>query len=128
MPEFEDDNTSVPDPNAFNPDESDADSRLERRRVFAETLTQHGYPDTLVLSRDRAGAVFHDRRLAIVEYLADHEPSSVRALATELGYDKGVVSRDLRTLAGIDVIEYVDNGRAKAPRLKHAHVAVEPIV
>jgi len=46
MPEFEDDNTSVPDPNAFNPDESDADSRLERRRVFAETLTQHGYPDT----------------------------------------------------------------------------------
>lgn len=58
----------------------------------------------------------------------DHEPSSVRALAEKLDYDKGVVSRDLQALARIDVIEYVDDGRAKAPRLKHDHIAIEPVV
>jgi predicted transcriptional regulator len=38
------------------------------------------------------------------------------------------VSRDLQKLAELDVIEYEENGRAKAPRLKHRHVAIEPVV
>lgn len=55
-------------------------------------------------------------------------PESVRALAAALGYNKGVVSRDLQTLAHLDVVEYDESGRAKTPRLKHRHVTVEPIV
>lgn len=128
MPEFEDTPASVPDPNEFEREDADLDERLELRAAFSETLTQHGFPDTLVLARERAEDVFHDRRLDLLDYLKDHEPDSVRALAEELGYDKGVVSRDLQKLARIDVIEYVDDGRAKAPRLKHNHVAIEPIV
>lgn len=128
MPEFEEPPASVPDPNDFESEEADIDERLELRAAFSETLTQHGYPDTLVLARERAEDVFHDRRLDLIDYLKDHDPRSVRALAEELDYDKGVVSRDLQKLARIDVIEYVEEGRAKAPRLKHNHVVIEPVV
>ncbi|WP_210423470.1 HVO_A0114 family putative DNA-binding protein [Halorussus marinus] len=128
MPEFEDPPASVPDPNDFESEDVDIDERLELRAAFSETLTQHGFPDTLVLTRERAEDIFHDRRIDLLDHLKDHEPDSVRALAEELGYDKGVVSRDLQKLARIDVIEYVEEGRAKAPRLKHNHVAIEPVV
>ncbi|MDS0261843.1 MarR family transcriptional regulator [Haloarcula sp. S1CR25-12] len=128
MPEFEDPPASVSDPNDFESEEADVDDRLKRRAAFSETLTQHGFPDTLVLARERAEDIFHDRRLDLLDYLKDHEPNSVRALADELGYDKGVISRDLQKLARIDVIEYVEDGRAKAPRLKHNHIAIEPVV
>lgn len=127
MPEFED-RGSIPDPNEFDPGEEEVDSRLEFRNAFSETLTQHGFPDTLVLARERAEDIFHSRRLEIVDHLKENDPHSVRALAEELGYDKGVVSRDLKKLATIDVVEYDDEGRSKAPRLKHKHVAVEPVV
>jgi len=128
MPEFEEPPTSVPDPNDFETEEVDIDERLELRAAFSEALTQHGFPDTLVLTRERAEDIFHDRRLDLLDYLEEHDPRSVRALAEELGYDKGVVSRDLQKLAKIDVIEYVEDGRAKAPRLKHKHVAIEPVI
>ena len=128
MSEPKEPDSTVPDPNEFDPEDADVDEELALRSAFAETLARHGYPDTLVLARERAEDVFHERRLEIVDYLATHEPASVRALASELGYDKGVVSRDLKRLARLDVIEYEDDGRSKAPRLKHRHVAVEPVV
>ena len=127
MPDSEEFDPAVPHPNEF--DSADAnDERLAFRSAFAQSLSQHGFPDTLVLARERAEDVFHERRLEIVDYLADNEPTSVRALADELGYDKGVVSRDLKRLARVDVIEYDDDGRARAPRIKHRHVVVEPIL
>ena len=128
MPEFEDRSSSIPDPNEFDATEATIDSELELRAAFSETLSQHGFPDTLVLARDRADEVFSDRRLEVVDHLKDDKPRSVRALADSLGYDKGVVSRDLQKLAELDVIEYEEDGRAKAPRLKHRHVAIEPVV
>ncbi|QLH81327.1 helix-turn-helix domain-containing protein [Halosimplex pelagicum] len=128
MSEFEEPPSSVSDPNEFQSEEANIDDRLEYRAAFSETLTQHGFPDTLVLARERAEDVFHDRRLDLLDYLQENEPDSVRALADDLGYDKGVVSRDLQKLARLDIIEYVEEGRAKAPRLKHNHIAIEPIV
>jgi DNA-binding transcriptional ArsR family regulator len=128
MTEFEDRHSSIPNPNEFEPEEAEGDTQLGFRSSFSEALTQHGFPDTLVLARERAEDVFHDRRLDILDYLQEHDPHSVRALADELGYDKGVVSRDLQKLASIDVIEYVEEGRVKAPRLKHNHIVVEPVV
>ncbi|MEZ3145640.1 helix-turn-helix domain-containing protein [Halobaculum sp. MBLA0143] len=118
----------MPDPTTFDPDDADTDARLERRAVVSQALAEHGLTDTLVVSRERAEDLFHDRRLAIVDHLAEAEPRSVRALADELDLDKAVVSRDLQRLARIDVVEYVEQGRAKAPRLKHEHVVVEPVV
>jgi predicted transcriptional regulator len=128
MPESRDNASAIPDPNEFDPESVEIEDRLAFRSSFSEALSQHGFPDTLVLARESAAEVFHERRLAILDYLSDHDPDSVRALAEELGYDKAAVSRDLTDLAGIDVIEYVEDGRAKAPRLKHDHVVVEPVV
>lgn len=128
MPEPEELDSAIADPEEFDPQDADVDETLALRSAFSEVLTRHGFPDTLVLARERAGDVFHERRLEIVDYLAEDEPASVRALANELGYDKGVVSRDLTRLARIDVVEYEDDGHSKAPRLKHRHVVVEPVV
>lgn len=119
-------NSNFPDPSNFD-ESTELDSKLEFRNAFSETLSQHGFPDTLVLGRDRANDIFHDRRLAIVDYLKTHDPASVRSLANELDADKGVISRDLQKLAALDIIEFEENGRSKAPRLKHRHVVVEPV-
>jgi len=127
MPTF-DEETDIPDPNEFDPEDRDLDEDIERRAAFADALARNGFSDTLVLARGRAADLFHERRLEILDYLRDEEPRSVRALAQALGYDKGVVSRDLQALARLDVVEFEEDGRAKAPRLKHAHVAVEPVV
>lgn len=64
MTDFEDPPAPAPDPNDFESDEADIDERLELRAAFSETLTQHRFPDTLVLARERAEDVFHDRRLS----------------------------------------------------------------
>lgn len=128
MPEFENTGSSIPDPNAFETEEANVDPRLDFRSTFSEALARHGFADTLVLARERAEDVFHERRLEILDHLENNDPHSVRALASELGYDKGVVSRDLQKLAELDIVEFEKAGRAKAPRLKHRHVVVEPVV
>jgi hypothetical protein len=117
-----------PSPEDFDPKQADIDDGIKFRASFSEALTEHGFPDTLVLSRGRADQLFTDRRLRIIDQLKQEEPESVRGLARQLDEDKGVISRDLEALAQLDVIEYVDAGRAKAPRLKHNHVVVEPVV
>lgn len=121
--------SEVPDPNEFDAGGSGGEKGALSRLEFSETLAENGYSDVLVLSRERAEDVFHERRLALLEYLSDHEPDSVRAMAEATGYDKGVVSRDLQRLAALDVVRFEqDNNRSKAPRLEHEHVVVEPVV
>lgn len=128
MTELEESPPETPDPAEFDSENATIDSTVEFRAAFSKALAEHGFADTLVLGRERADAVFHDRRLRIIDHLAENEPESVRALARALDLDKGVVSRDLKELAELDVVEYVENGRATAPRLKHRHVVVEPVV
>lgn len=128
MSELEESPPETPNPANFDPENEDGGAKLEHRAAFSEALAEHGFADILVLSRERADTVFHDRRLRIIDYLAENEPDSVRALARALDLDKGVVSRDLAELAELEVVEYVENGRATAPRLKHSHVVVEPVV
>ncbi|RDZ64218.1 transcriptional regulator [Haloferax sp. Atlit-12N] len=117
----------ITDPNEFEGD-TEIDPELEFRSKFVEALAYNGFPDTLVLGRNRAGDVFHERRIKIIDYLKIHRPQSVRQLAAELEIDKGVVSRDLQKLAQLDVVEFETDGQNKAPRLKHKHVVVEPVI
>lgn len=128
MSELEESPPETPNPDEFDPEDADGNTKIELRAAFSEVLAEHGFADTLVLGRERADAVFHDRRLRIIDYLAENDPDSVRALARALDLDKGVVSRDLRELAELEVVEYAENGRATTPRLKHSHVVVEPVV
>jgi hypothetical protein len=59
-------------------------STVEFCTELSATLAARGFADTLVLSPERADVVFHDRRLQIIDYLAENEPTSVRALAGAL--------------------------------------------
>lgn len=128
MADPSDPEADLPDPDEFDPETEAGGSRLDRRSEFAAVLASQGFSDPLVLGRHRAETVLHDRRLEILDHRREHDPASVRALADSLDHDKGVVSRDLQALAGLDVVEYVETGRAKAPRLKHDHVVIEPVV
>lgn len=105
-----------------------ADGRIEERMRLSRVLSSAGYPDVLTLSRESGRAVLTEPRMEILDALREDDPPSVRALAGRLGRDKAVVSRDLKVLAGHDVVEYESNGRAKAPRLKHETVVIEPVV
>ncbi len=106
----------------------EADPHVERRSEFADALAREGYADVLVLPREDAAELVTDRRLAILDYLREHDPDSVSALADALGYDVGDISRDLDVLARYDVTERVTEGRRKVPRLEHDHVVLEPLV
>jgi predicted transcriptional regulator len=111
---------------------SSTDPRAEKRQLLTRTLAggalaQAGYTDTLVLSRESAREVLTAPRLELLDRLRSGPVDSVRALADELDRDKGGVSRDLATLAALDVLEYEPAGRAKRPRLKHETVLVEPV-
>lgn len=108
--------------------EGDPDADLLARKPCARLLSQHGFEDTLILPREQAPEVCHERRLQIIDYLAENEPSSVSALGRALGYNKGEMSRDLQNLANVDVVEFEKVGKSKVPRLKHSQIVIEPIV
>lgn len=108
----------------------DTETETARRAELARTLVRGGWNDVHVVSSATAREVLSDRRTEIIETLrtTDDEIESVRDLARRLDRDKGHVSRDLAVLAEHGIVGYESDGRAKAPRLKHEHVVVEPVV
>lgn len=106
--------------------------RILRQDEFAGDLNAQGYTDVLVLRRENGRDILTESRLELVGYLERHgdEVESVRDLARRLDRDKGAVSKDLRRLAELDVVEYEGDGdgKAKRPVLKHDHVVIEPVV
>lgn len=117
--------SDLPDPDEDDPD---ADPDFLARKSCSKLLAQRGFEDTLILPREQAPEVCHERRLKIIDYLTENEPSSVSALSRALGYNKGEMSRDLRNLANVDVVELEQVGKSKVPRLKHSRIVIEPIV
>ena len=106
--------------------------RILRQEEFAGDLNAQGYTDVLVLRRENGRDILTESRLELVGYLERRgdEVESVRDLARSLDRDKGAVSKDLRRLAELDIIEYEGDGdgEAKRPVLKHDHVIIEPVV
>ena len=106
--------------------------RILRQDEFADDLNARGYTDILVLRRENGRDVLTESRLELVGYLNRHgdQVESVRDLARKLDRDKGAVSKDLRRLAELDIVEYEGegDGEAKRPVLKHEHVVIEPVV
>lgn len=98
-------------------------SRLEYMRMLVES----GYSDAVILRRETASEVLTDERMRIVDTLRDAEVGSMTELAGVLEREKSAVKRDLDILFKYDIIEYEEQGRKKAPRLKHAHIFVEPV-
>ena len=106
--------------------------RVLRQDAFARDLNAQGYTDVLMLRRENGRDVLTESRLTLIDYLERHgdDVESVRDLARRLDRDKGAVSKDLRRLAELDVIEYEGsgNGEAKRPVLKHDHIVIEPVI
>jgi predicted transcriptional regulator len=106
--------------------------RILRQGEFAGDLNAQGYTGVLILRRENGRDILTESRLELVGYLerCGDEVESVRDLARSLDRDKGAVSKDLRRLAELDIIEYEGDGdgEAKWPVLKHDHVIIEPVV
>jgi DNA-binding transcriptional ArsR family regulator len=96
--------------------------------LVARALAEGGFDDFIMVKPETAQEILTDERRRIVRELEERDYDSVRALARELGRDKGAVSRDLSVLASHDLVEFEERGRGKAPLLKHSTVIAEPIV
>lgn len=101
----------------------------ERRAKLARAAARAGFEDVHVVSRETATEVLTPRRAELLDYLKEHEVTSVRDLARGVERDKGTVSRDLALLAEHDLIEYAEEEEnRKVPRLAHETVLMEPVV
>ena len=120
------------DSDASGSPEDSVGERILQQETFAADLNAQGYTDLLVLRREAGRDVLTDGRLTIIQHLYRYgdDVESVSDLARRLDRDKGAVSKDLRRLAELDVIEYENggDGEAKQPLLKHDHVVIEPVV
>jgi predicted transcriptional regulator len=123
---------SRPDANTGDGPDDRIGERILRQDEFASDLNAQGYADVLVLRRENGRDILTESRLELVEYLERHgeDIESVSDLARRLDRDKGAVSKDLRRLAELDVVEYEGegDGEAKRPVLNHEHVVIEPVV
>ena len=104
------------------------EDRANPLQTFMGRLQETGYEDTLHHFDDLGERVLTKRRLGVVEYLAEHDPESIRELARRLDRHVSSVKEDLDVLARNELIEYETDGNKKAPRLKHRNVFVRPLL
>lgn len=95
---------------------------------FVRALAEAGYSDAVVLRRESASEILTEQRVRMLEALRDREFDSMTSLAEHLDRKKTAVKRDLDVLFEHDLVVYEEEGRRKAPRLKHEHVFVEPVL
>lgn len=95
---------------------------------FARRLARGGYEDFLVLERETAERVLTEKRLELLDTLRAERVESISDLAARLDRDVSAVYRDLDLLFEHGLVEYETDGSRKAPRLKHEHVFVEPVL
>lgn len=103
-------------------------TKRSSKAEFARRLASAGYEDFLVLEREAAESVLTERRSELLETIAAEEVESITDLAKRLDRDVAAVHRDLDVLFEYSLIEYVEKGGRKRPRLKHEHVFVEPLL
>ena len=104
------------------------EDRANPLQTFMGRLQEAGYEDTLHHFEDLDERVLTKRRLGIVEYLAEHDPESIRELARRLDRQVSAVKDDLDVLARNELLEYESTGKKKGPQLKHRNVFVRPLL
>lgn len=100
----------------------------EARVEHLRRLAQAGIDDSLVLRRETAEEVLTEKRMELINEVADNDIASMRGLARRVNRDISIVSRDLDVLFEAEVIDFEQDGGAKRPVLAHKNVLVEPIV
>ena len=91
-------------------------------------MAEAGINDVLVLPRERAERILTEKKVELLEQIANNEIESVRDLSRRVDRDVSIVSRDLDVLFEAGIIDFEQDGRAKRPTLAHQTVVVEPIV
>lgn len=76
-------------------------------------------PDEEALAR-----VFSAQNLQLIRAIAQHEPSSMRQLASIVDRDIKNVSQNLNELEGLGLVDLVDEGRAKRPVVPYDEIEV----
>lgn len=76
-------------------------------------------PDEEALAR-----VFSAQNLQLIRAIAQHEPSSMRRLATIVDRDIKNVSQNLNELESLGLVDLVDEGRAKRPVVPYDEIEV----
>jgi len=114
----------IPNPNDFDPKNSDVDDEVQRRAVFSETLTENGYPGVLVLGRNRIHDLADETRLAILDALQSG-PRTIEELGDLLGEDQEIIYSHVAALDGLHIVN-VDE--SNSVRLLHNYVVFEPLV
>jgi predicted transcriptional regulator len=103
-------------------------TNVDDRARLARAAAEAGFEDVLVIERDTAKRILTDRRRELLDRVREGGIESVRGLARALDRDKAAVSRDLDLLFEEYLIEYINDGNRKAPRLKHETILAEPLV
>ena len=95
---------------------------LQRRTADAfEQALASDRPETDVTRRlsfettDQLAQVFTPRAIDLLQVIAQEEPASIREAARLVDRDIKQVSENLERLEEYEIVEFVDNGRAKQP-------------
>lgn len=94
---------------------------------FASRLSAMGYDDALILRPEIAREVMTEKRLELIEEIAEGEAESIRDLAKKVGRDKSAVYKDLQVLYEHQVIAFKEDGNRKVPVMKHDHIFPMPV-
>lgn len=107
---------------------TDTETELDSSIRYLKRMAEAGINDVLVLPRERAERILTEKKVELLEQIANNEIESVRDLSRRVDRDVSIVSRDLDVLFEAGIIDFEQDGRAKRPTLAHQTVVVEPIV
>lgn len=99
------------------------------RSAVARALAGAGFAPVHVISQDDLRDVTTPKRRELLEVISEAEDlRSVSDLARRIDRDQAAVSRDLRVLSQVGLIELETEGDRKIPRLRDGMVIAEPLV
>lgn len=94
---------------------------------FGEQLTtDDGTPDVVAFADpDELGRLMTRRRVELIETVMTDPPDSIRDLADKVGRGLREVHEDVHMLADRGIVELVEDGQAKKPRIPYDNVRIE---
>jgi len=105
---------------------------VQRRTAEAIQQARSGdTPDTDTPRRlsfettDQLAQVFTPRAIDLLQAIAQEEPSSIRKAARLTDRDIKQVSQNLERLEAYDVVEFVEEGRAKRPVVPYDEIDIQ---
>lgn len=103
----------------------------ERTAEAFEQALDEEPPETTVSRRlsfettDQLAAVFTPRAIDLLQVIAQEEPASIRETARLVNRDIKQVSENLKRLESFNIVEFVEEGRAKRPVVNYDEIDIQ---